>query len=99
MCGEGTVLKIVEVTYLWRKLVKDQDKGVSSGKLRLMLVKFGMKESATSLFQMRFGLKDAGFPNVYVNLDLSKGERELKHRLGVELWKGNDKAYFGDKWP
>ena len=58
---------------------------------RLLLVKFEKKEDADMLFKNRFGLKDKGYPNTYINRDMSLEERLRQKKLGEELiQKGKD---------
>ena len=54
---------------------------------RLLLVKLETAEDAESLLMKRFGLRDAGYPNVYITRDLSKEEREKQWKLREELKK------------
>ena len=69
---------------------------------RLMLVKFASKEDAAALFEKRFTLKDVGFPNVYLNKDMSKEEREIQFKLRQELrakGKSTHKIFQGSVIP
>ena len=63
-CGEDVNLKITSTIRLRGKQDGDQENGT---KPRLLLVKFETKEDADQLYQARFGLKDAGQVNVYIN--------------------------------
>ena len=83
VCGDDANLKVSRVIRLRRKQEVEQKDGTE--KPRLMLIKFATKEDATKLFQKKLGLRDAGFPNVYINRDLSMEEREKQHKLRVEL--------------
>ena len=84
MCGDGAEFTISEVIRLRRK---PEGQNSKNGKPSLLLVKFERKEDANKLFQKRMGLKDAGYPNIYVNRDLSKEEREKQYKLREELKK------------
>ena len=84
VCGEGADLKISEVIRLRRK---PEHQNLGNDKPALLLVKFERKEDANKLFQRRMGLKDAGYPNIYINRDLSKEEREKQYKLREELKK------------
>ena len=83
VCGEEVDLKILDIVRLGKK---GEDRSASaSEKPRLILVKFETKDDADKLFRKRFGLKDAGHTNVYVNRDVSKEEREIQYKLREEL--------------
>lgn len=83
VCGEGADLRISEVI----RLRRNSDQNLRNEKPALLLVKFERKEDANKLFQRRMGLKDAGYPNIYINRDLSKEEREKQYKLREELKK------------
>ena len=54
---------------------------------RLLLVRFEKKKDADLVMKNRFGLRHAGYPNTYINRDLSKEEREKEWLLRQELKK------------
>ena len=58
---------------------------------RLLLVRFQKKEHAELVLSNRFGLREAGFKNMYINKDLTKEQRENERKLREELKeKGRD---------
>ena len=60
---------------------------------RLLLVRFEKKEHADLVLKRRFGLREAGFPNKYINKDLPREQREAVRKLRQEL-KENGKDAF-----
>ena len=88
ICGQDSDFKV-------EKAVRLQGTGVSSvngsTRPRLLLVRFEKKEHAELVLKNRFGLKDAGYPNKYINRDLTKEQREHEWKLRQELKeKGRD---------
>ena len=79
LCGETVSTKNARVIRLNRQRQKDPKE--VDRRPRLLLVKFEKEEDAEALFTKRFGLSEAGFPNVYITKDLSKEERERQWRL------------------
>ena len=89
LCGTGTSTNIARAFRLNRQ--KPADLNEVDRRPRLLLIKLDKEEDAESLFMKRFGLRDAGFPNIYITRDLSKEERERQWKLREELKrKGKD---------
>ena len=85
LIGEGSTAKITRSFRLNRQQRADPHE--IDRRPRLLLVKLETVEDAESLLMKRFGLRDAGFPNVYITKDLSKEEREKQWKLREELKK------------
>ena len=88
LCGETTSIKTAQVFRLNRQRPKDQNE--IDRRPRLLLIKLESEEDAEALLTKRFGLREAGFPNVYITKDLSKEEREKQWKLREE-WKKKGK--------
>lgn len=85
LCGEGDAAKIARSFRLNRR--QHAESHEIDRRPRLLLVKLETAEDAESLLMKRFGLRDAGYPNVYITRDLSKEEREKQWKLREELKK------------
>ena len=79
LCGEDVQCKVEKVFRLGRRAAQvPEDTGedkIIDRRPRLLLVKFEKKEDADMLFKNRFGLKDNGYTNTYINRDMSLEER------------------------
>ena len=75
------------ITQTFRLGKKRSDDGEVDRRPRLLMVKMAKQEDAEALLKNRFRLKEVGYPNVYVNKDLSEEEREKQWRLRMELKK------------
>ena len=89
LCGKDEQVKISQIFRLQRR--QSQEAGEQDRRPRLLLVKFEKEESAEMLMRSRFGLREIGFPNIFITKDLSKEERERQWKLREELRrKGSD---------
>ena len=81
ICGTDSGLKVERAVRL------QKNAGQSEKQLRpsLLLVRFENKEHVDLILRKRFGMRDAGFPNMYINKDLTKEEREREWKLRQEL--------------
>ena len=90
ICGKDSGVKVEKVF----RLQGNSSAVISSKRLtrpRLLLVRFEKKEHAELVLKRRFGLRDAGFPNKYINKDLPREQREAERKLRQELKeKGKD---------
>ena len=88
ICGCDSDLKIERAFRLQGREVRTAEQ---QARPRLLLVRFEKKEHADLVLQKRFGLREAGFPNTYINRDLPREEREKERQLRQELReKGRD---------
>ena len=85
LCGRGASFNVTQIFRLNNQQGVDENQ--VNRKPRLLLVKLASQEETETLLGERFGLKDAGYPNVYINKDLSKEEREKQWKLRQELKK------------
>ena len=88
ICGKENDLKVEKAIRLQGKEGKGSE-GMS--RPRLLLARFQKKEHAELVLSNRFGLREAGFKNMYINKDLSKEQCEIERKLREELKeKGRD---------
>ena len=73
LCGRES-LKVTEAFRLNR--TRDIAENEADRRPRLLIVKFEKETEAEYLLKKRFGLREVGYPNVYITKDLSKEERE-----------------------
>ena len=85
LCGSENDFGTVHTFRLNKRQSNDQNE--VDRRSRLLLVKFEREEDVETLLKERFRLRDVGFPNVYVNRDLPKEERERQWKLRQELKK------------
>ena len=81
ICGNDSGLKV-------ERVVRLQNNGGQSDKPKqpsLLLVRFEKKEHVDLILRKRFGMRKAGFPNMYINKDLTREEREKEWKLRQEL--------------
>ena len=88
LCGEAVSIKSARAFRLNRQQRTDQNE--INRRPRLLLIKLEREEDAEALLNKRFGLREAGFPNVYITKDLSRQEREKQWKLREE-WKKKGK--------
>ena len=88
LCGEAVKTKNVRTLRLNRQQRTDLNE--IDRKPRLLLIKLESEEEAEELLTKRFGLREAGFPNVYITKDSSREEREKQWKLREE-WKRKGK--------
>ena len=88
ICGKDNDIKVEKVIRLQGRDQKGSDEVTRP---RLLLVRFEKKEHAELVLNNRFGMREAGFKNMYINKDLSKEQRENERKLRKELKeKGRD---------
>ena len=91
LLGEDRDVEITQTYRLGKRLdsknrSSDDSKGGGEvSKPRLLLVKLKRKEDVEHLLRLRWYLKEAGFPNIYMTRDLPPEERELQRKLRDEL--------------
>ena len=97
LLGEDRDVEITQTYRIGKRLESksrssDDSKGRGEvSKPRLLLVKLKRKEDVEHLLRLRWYLKDAGFPNIYMTRDLPPEEREVQRKLRDELKrKGKD---------
>ena len=88
ICGKDNDLKVEKAIRLQGREGNGSE-GMS--RPRLLLVRFQKKEHAELVLSNQFGLREAGFKNMYINKDLTKEQRENERKLREELKeKGRD---------
>ena len=88
ICGKENELKVERAIRLQGREERDSER---QSRPRLLLVRFEKKEHADLVLSNRFGMREAGFKNMYINKDLSKEQREQEWKLRAELKeKGKD---------
>lgn len=100
LCRNEAIVDITQTFRLGKRM--STDNGEMDRRPRLLMVKLAKQEDVELLLKKRFGLKDEGYPNIYINKDLSEEEREQQWKLRMELKKkgrDNYKIFRGQVVP